>query len=706
MVIPAHNEEAVIGRCLGSLSADSEPGEIEVVVVCNGCTDGTADAARSAWPSAKVVEIPKASKIDALNTGDATTEAFPRFYVDADIEVGATSLRTVAATMETTGVDCAAPRPVFVLDGRPWSIRAFYEVWESLPYLNDQVVGSGVYGLSRAGRARFDAFPDLTADDQFVLQLFSSEERLNVADASFRVHPPTRLRGLYQMRRRVYRSMPELANAGLDLQPVEGRRVRSLLGLLGRPRMAPAVALYATVNALAMARSRLGGSNHGWERDTSARWHDRPGTSSPRIGYVVSRYPSISHTFVLREVLAARAAGLEVSTFSVKRSDPGELLSEIDREEADRTWSVRPVAAAVVVREHLATLRRHPRAWATTMVKALRHAPPGPRALLWQMFYFAEAVLLWRECERRSITHLHAHMANVAADLAWLASEFGRAADQSSGWRWTMTMHGSTEFSEVTRFNLAAKVESADLVICVSEFTRSQMMAVSKPADWAKLVAVHTGTDLRRYHPTGRAHSDDEPLRVLTVGRLHPVKGFSLLIEAVADLHGQGERVTLTLVGDGPLHGELSALAKRLGVDHIVDFAGAVGQDALASYYRDADVFCLPSFNEGVPVVLMEAMASGLPVVSSRITGIPELVEDGVSGLLVVPGRAALLSEALGELARDPAARKRMGEAGRAKIEAEFDAERCGLAVAAHLGALHGVEIPFAARAPRQQTPA
>ena len=418
-------------------------------------------------------------------------------------------------------------------------------------------------------------------------------------------------------------------------------------------------------------------------------------TNSPtlRIGYVVARYPAISHTFVLREVLGLRSAGFEVSTFSVKRTDPSEWLSEVDREEAAATWAVRPTTIGTIIREHLATVARHPLAWLGTLVRAVRHAPPGARASLWQVFYFAQAVLLWRECERRGIRHLHAHMANVAADLAWLTAELGRSADPSSGWKWTFTMHGSTEFSDVRRHNLGAKVAAAELVICVSDFTRSQLMAVAEPSSWPKLVVVHTGTDLVRYQSEVRRRLVGEPVRILTVGRLHPVKGQSLLIEALARLNEQGQRAVLTLVGDGPLGKDLAALARDLGVGQLVKFPGAIGQDELATYYADADVFCLPSFNEGVPVVLMEAMACALPVVSSRITGIPELVDDGVSGLLVVPGRADVLADALGALAADPVLRTRMGEAGRAKIEAEFDAKRSANLVAARLARLQGAEL-------------
>jgi glycosyltransferase involved in cell wall biosynthesis len=167
-----------------------------------------------------------------------------------------------------------------------------------------------------------------------------------------------------------------------------------------------------------------------------------------------------------------------------------------------------------------------------------------------------------------------------------------------------------------------------------------------------------------------------QELGLLTVGRVVPVKGYPVLIEAVGELTRRGVAVRATIVGDGPEREELERLAARLGVRNRIDFVGAVGQDDIRRYYASADIFCLPSFAEGLPVVAMEAMAMGLPVVSTRIMGIPEVVEHGETGLLVPPARADLLADAIEQLAKDPRLRAAMGSAGREKVEAEFDSER------------------------------
>ena len=189
------------------------------------------------------------------------------------------------------------------------------------------------------------------------------------------------------------------------------------------------------------------------------------------------------------------------------------------------------------------------------------------------------------------------------------------------------------------------------------------------------------------------AVTEARTVEILSVGRLDPVKGAALLISAVANLLSQGRPVHLTLVGGGPMAAELRAIADRLGIGTAIDFPGPIGQDELPTYYASADIFCMASFAEGVPVVLMEAMASGLPVVTTRIAGIPELVEDGRTGLLVSPGRSDLLVDALGRLIDDEVLRRTLGEAARDRVEAEFDAEACGREVARHLAALQGFDL-------------
>jgi glycosyltransferase involved in cell wall biosynthesis len=385
---------------------------------------------------------------------------------------------------------------------------------------------------------------------------------------------------------------------------------------------------------------------------------------APKVAYIASRYPDVSHTFIQREVAALRDLGVPVSTFAVRRSRPDQVLSVLDREELDRTYALLPPRRRDHLGAHLRVLRRRPGAWLRTLWGSLRRTPGDPRGTLWRVFYFAEAVVLWDRCERAGIRHVHAHFANVGSDVAQLASLLGR--NLGDRWTWSFTMHGSTEFYDVRGARLPDKVGDALFVACVSDFTRSQLMLHADTAHWPKLRLVRCGVDPDSFRPAARG-ADRGRVRILCVSRLVRGKGADMLLEALRHLDAE-----LVFVGDGPDRDRLEALARELHVADRTSFAGAVGQDEIRSHFGDADIFCLPSFAEGVPVVLMEAMASGLPVVTTAVAGVPELVEDGVSGLFVRPARSDDLRDALGRLAGDADLRRRMGEAGRHAVQTRF----------------------------------
>jgi colanic acid/amylovoran biosynthesis glycosyltransferase len=395
-----------------------------------------------------------------------------------------------------------------------------------------------------------------------------------------------------------------------------------------------------------------------------------------KIAYLCSQYPAISHTFVLREVNALRRLGADIDTFSIRRAGSDHLLARADKAAFESTYAILPPRWPRLLATHARLAIMEPAAYLSTLALALGGSAGEMRDRLWRFFYFVEACLLWAECRRRGIRHIHVHFANVAADVAMLAAHLGSAVEPERPWSWSFTMHGPTEFSDVSRYRLAEKLRRARFVVCISDYARSQLMALSEPAVWNRLHVVHCGVPLEQFTNSRNGDARLADPKILYLGRLVPEKGQAILLEAVSLLSERGHAVNVVLAGEGPSRPELELIAERLGIASLSSFLGAVGQEEICALYADASIFCLPSYAEGVPVVLMEAMAMELPVVSTRIAGIPELIDDGQTGLLVSPGRPDELADALQQMLDDPSLRSQMGSRGREKVISEFSTDR------------------------------
>jgi hypothetical protein len=197
-----------------------------------------------------------------------------------------------------------------------------------------------------------------------------------------------------------------------------------------------------------------------------------------KVAYLCAQYPAVSHTFVLREVEALRRLGAEIATFSIRRAGSDHLLAHADRVAFESTYAILPPRWTALCAAHLKLAFSAPAAYLSTLMLALRLAPAGLRGSIWQFFYFVEAVVLWNECRRRGIRHIHVHLANAAADVALLAAEIGSAVEPEHAWSWSFTIHGPTEFYDVSRFRLAEKLRHARFVICISDYARSQLMTL------------------------------------------------------------------------------------------------------------------------------------------------------------------------------------------------------------------------------------
>jgi len=283
VVIAAHNEEAVIGRCLDALLADAPAGTLDVTVVANGCIDATAEVA-AARPGVRVLVLETAGKAAALNAGDAVAVGFPRVYLDADVVLSPGALRALVAALRRPNEGggppplAVVPRRSLDLAGRPVPVRAFYAINSRLPAYQRSLFGRGAVALSAAGRARFDRFPELTADDLFLDSLFSPAEKGEADEATSRVAAPLRTRDLIHRLARVRAGNATMRAASTGGQAPSGVRRSARLSWLRdvvvpRPWLAPAATCYVaiTLTAVLQARWRARRGTAGWGRDSSTR---------------------------------------------------------------------------------------------------------------------------------------------------------------------------------------------------------------------------------------------------------------------------------------------------------------------------------------------------------------------------------------------------------------------------------------------------
>jgi glycosyltransferase involved in cell wall biosynthesis len=408
-----------------------------------------------------------------------------------------------------------------------------------------------------------------------------------------------------------------------------------------------------------------------------------------RIAVLVNRYPSVTHSFIRREIQGLEAAGIEVRRFAIAR-DPDPLVDPADHEEARRTRSVLARGVLPLLGALLASAATRPRAFARAAGLALAFARAGDRGLLRHAAYLAEACLLLRWCEGERIAHVHAHFGTNACAVAALLRTLG-------GPPYSFVVHGPEEFERP--LGLERKRAGAAFVVAASEHCRRELAAATPAAESTPIHVVHCGVG-----PRFLAAPASEPpaaARLVCVGRLVARKGPALLLDALAKLRGEGSDCTLAFVGDGPLRSALEARCDELGLRETVRFPGWASEDEVLRDIVAARALVLPSFAEGLPVVLMEALALGRPVVCTDIAGHAELVENGVSGWLIPAGSLDALCAALREVLRlPPAELARRGAAGRARVAREFDAGREAARLAALLRA-SAAPAPHPALAPR-----
>lgn len=397
----------------------------------------------------------------------------------------------------------------------------------------------------------------------------------------------------------------------------------------------------------------------------------------PRLAYLTSLYPAASHTFILREVTALRALGFDVDTCSIRRPEEKHVIGpEEEAASASTFYTIEAGKKPIALLGAIASGLKRPRRFIEALALALRTTQPGLKGMLKQAAYFAESLVLARHLRARGTQHLHNHFADPSANVAMFTATLLNIP-------FSYTLHGPTELFEANKWHLSVKTARARFVTCISHFARSQAMYFSDSKHWHKLHIVHCGVIPERYEAT-ISQATKTGTNLVFVGRLTAVKGLRVLLKAFTAAHAEQPDLTLTLVGDGDDRAYLEKHAAPMG--SAVRFLGYQSQQGVADALAAADALVLPSFAEGLPVVLMEALAAGKPVICTQVAGVSELVENGVSGFIVPPGDAETLAARIRDLARDPERSHQMGAQGREKVRAEFNIQ----IEAARIGTLFG----------------
>ena len=411
--------------------------------------------------------------------------------------------------------------------------------------------------------------------------------------------------------------------------------------------------------------------------EAAARHTPAPVSSSSgtplRVAYLVNQYPKVSHSFIRREILAVERQGIPVERFAIRGWD-GEVVDEEDITERMRTRYVLKGGVAPVLAALARSAVRRPRALFSAAREAVRLSRGSERPLPYHLMYLAEACWLIEAFDALGISHVHAHFGTNSAEVAMLAHVLG-------GPPYSFTVHGPDEFDNGTRLHLDSKIGRAKFVAAVNSYCRAQLFRRSRTEDWGKIKLVHCGLEEDFYRtaeaglPAGR--------RFVCVGRLCEQKGQLILLEAFSRLLRSAGDCHLVLAGDGEMRAEIEERISALGLAGSATITGWISSDDVRREILAARALVLPSFQESLPVVIMEAMALRRPVITTYVAGIPELVRDGDTGWLVPAGSVGSLADAMAAcLAASPETLGEMGDAARERVIGRHavDAEAAKLA--------------------------
>lgn len=375
------------------------------------------------------------------------------------------------------------------------------------------------------------------------------------------------------------------------------------------------------------------------------------------IAYLVNQYPKISHSFIRREIAGIEACGIRIARFSIRACE-SELVDEADQDELKRTRIVLGEGKGKLVFGILRTLLTKPAGFFKALGLALKLSWGAERSILYHLAYLAEACVLLGWFAEADVAHVHAHFGTNSTTVAMLCRAMG-------GPPYSFTVHGPEEFDKVMAIGLPEKIRRAAFVVAISSYGRSQLYRWCLQKEWSKIHVVRCGVDDDFFHQPQISPSE---ARLVCVGRLCEQKGQLLLINAASRLLAEGLQFKLVLVGDGPLRSEVEGAIVHLGLQNAIEILGWASNAQVRQQILAAQALILPSFAEGLPVVIMESLALGRPVISTYVAGIPELV-DPACGWLVPPGSIDDLVNAVRLALASPAATlAEMGKAGAARV--------------------------------------
>lgn len=394
-----------------------------------------------------------------------------------------------------------------------------------------------------------------------------------------------------------------------------------------------------------------------------------------RIGYLINTYPRPSHSFIRREIAALERIGYEIHRFAM-RGDAAALTDPADLREHSLTERVLEAGGlrlfATLLRRGVST----PRALLEALGVARARAKAGESSFSRQLIYLAEGAYVATRAQELGLQHIHAHFGTNSTRVAFYAHLLG-------GPGFSFTVHGPEEFDQPQSLDLAGKMARSRFCVAISSYGRSQLFRWAQPDNWPKVNVVHCGIDMHNWSAIS-ALPQSGPFHLVAVGRFAEQKGFGLLIHGFAQAWRKNPALRLSLVGDGELRQQIETLIKSEGMGDAVALLGWQDEAGVRAAMEAAHALIVPSFAEGLPVVIMEAMACARPTLATYIAGIPELVRPGLEGWLMPAGSPDELGQTILDAAsQSPEQLTKMGLSARARVSARHDIDESARRLAA-----------------------